>query len=390
MIFLRTRVDIDLILNRSKTKAPQHLPRRRSIAGRTAVLSAIALGLAALPSYDASAAGFPNHSIGYVLTERYWAAYPPDGKSECPDGLNDGPREQFNKLFPSDGLKRPLIETRLAREADTWFPADQEPLTRDGPLPYHYASGRVAIGLNLDGKVGPQDFSDPEGEPGIDNQLYRAIGCVVGFQPGGYYRFALNEYMERYAFDRVLIEITDLDDLVNDDHVTVTFYRGLDPLLTSADAKHFLPGSSQRIDLRWGKRYIRRLKGKIVNGVLTTEPADVLLPFSRTFDTNQDQLFKSARLRLKLTPTNAEGVLGAYVDVDEWHRVFAVDWSTHHAGYGQGSVASMTRALRHFADAYPDPATGRNTAISSALQLEFVQAFILHTTVSRRPAQGAP
>jgi len=350
-------------------------------------LAALAISLAALPYQGAQAAGVTNRTIGYVLVDKYWAIYStPDGKAECPQGFNDGPREQFAKLFPNDGKQRSEVETRIARESDTWFPADKEPTTGQGPLPYYYAVGRTALGLNLDGKVGPNDFTSPEGEPGIDNQLYRAIGCVIGFRPGGPFYFFFNEYMERYAFDRVLIEITDVDDLVNDDDVTVTIYRGRDPLLTSADGEGFLPDGSQRIDLRWGQRYIRRLKGKIVDGVLTTEPANIILPYANTFDTNQDETFKAARLRLKLTPSTAEGLLGAYVDVSEWHRVFAVDWASHHVSYGQGSIPSITRALRHLADAYPDPVTGENTAISSALQVKFVQAYLLHPSAPQKRA----
>lgn len=360
-----------------------------AILCQSLVIATAIVGLAVFASYQAQAAGLSNRTIGYVLTNKYWAVYEtPGGRTECPNGFNDGPREQFAKLFPNDGKRRTLLQTQLAREADIWFPAAQEPATAQGALPFYYAGGKTAVGLNLDGKIGPNDFVSPEGEPGIDNQLYRAIGCVTGFRATGAYYFFLNEYMARDAFNRVLIEISDVDDLVNDAHVTVTIYRGLDPLLTSADGKDFLPGSSQRIDERWGKSYIRRLKGKITHGVLTTEPSDIVLPYADTFDCNTDQHFKAARLRLKLTPTGAEGLLGAYVDVNEWHRNLAVNWATHHASYGQMSVASIGRALRHLADGYPDRLTGKNTAISSALELKFVQAYILHST-EPRPTMAA-
>jgi hypothetical protein len=356
------------------------------------MIATLWLGLAALPPTVANAAGVQNRTIGYVLTHKSWAVYETsDGKTECPHGFNDGPREQFAKLFPDDDKAQlTLLQTQLAREADVWFPADQEPATSRVPLPYYDAGGKIAIGLNLDGKIGPNDFNSPEGEPGIDNQLYRAIGCVAGFRgPQGPYYFFQNDYGQRYAFNRVLIEITDVDDLVNDPDVTVTIYRGLDPLLTSADGKEFISGGSQRIDERWGQRYIRRLQGKIVNGVLTTEPTDIRLPFANTFETNPDESFKAGRLRMKLTPTSAEGLLGAYIDINEWHRQLAINWATHHASYGQMSVPSITRALRRLADAYPDPVTGKNTAISSALELKFVQANIVHSAESIDSRQQA-
>jgi hypothetical protein len=353
--------------------------------GLTAV-AALVLGATAL-----HAEGVKDRKIGYVLTNKSWAVYQtPDGKVECPEGFNDGPREQFTKLFPNDGKKRTLNETQFAREADTWFPQDKEAVTDKGPLPYFEPQGKTAVGLNLDGKVGPSDFTGPHGEKGVDNELYRVIGCVAGFRgPEGAYFFFQNDYMQRYIFNRVLIEITDVDDLMNDDDVTVTTYRGLDPLLTSANGKDFIPGETQRVDERWGKRYIHSFKGKIANGVLTTEAVDAKIPYADTFETNVDQAIKAARFELKLTPTSAEGMLGGYVDIAEWHHQLATNWASHHSSYGQMSIPSIARALRRHADAYPDPETGKNTAISTALQMKFVQAYILRRTQTQSKTVAA-
>lgn len=338
-----------------------------------------------VPLGTAKAEGISNRTIGYVLTHKAWAVYQtPSSKEECPDGLNDGPREQFAKLFPDDGKKRSLLETHLAREADILFPATSEPLTANGPLQFIEVSGNKAIGLNLDGEVGANDFTSIDGEPGIDNQMYRVQGCVAGFRgPDGAYHFFQNEYMKRYNFNRVLIEITGVDDLVNDDDVVVTTYRGNSSLVLSANGKDYVAGGTQVVDSRWGKRYIFKLKGKIVDGVLTTDPADILVPYADTFNTNVNQPFKAARFRLRLTPKSAEGLLGAYVDLDAWQRQLTHNWgATHHASYGQMAIASIVRASRRLADAYPDPITGKNTAISSAHELKFVQAFILHAIES--------
>ncbi len=351
---------------------------------RRALLTAALL--AAVPQ-AVRAEGVTDRTIGYVLTNKAWAVYQtPSGTAECPNGMNDGPREQFKVLFPEDGTKRTMMETHFAREADTWFPADTETVGPNGkPLPYLEPVGKTAIGLNLDGKTGPKDFTSPTGEAGIDNQLYRVIGCVAGFRgPDGAYTFFQNDYMQRYIFNRVLIEITDVDDLTNDDDVTVTTYRGLNPLLNSANGKDFIAGGTQKIDERWGKRYIHSFKGRIVGGVLTTDAADGKIPYADTFDTNVDVTLKAARFNLKLTPTSAEGLIGAYLDVNEWHHHLAINWATHHASYGQQSIPSITRALRRNADAYPDPATGKNTAISAALDVKFAQAYILHSPAPQK------
>ena len=353
-------------------------------------LSALAAAVAAVP-LAASAEGITNRTIGYVLTNKSWAVYQtPDGKTECPAGLNDGPREQFKALYPDDGKQRTLLETHLAREADIWFPNENEPETDKGPLPFRYAAGKMALGLNLDGKIGSKDFSGPRGDTGIDNELYRVLGCVPGFRgPDGANYFFENDYMQRYIFNRVLLEITDVDDLTNDNDVTVTTYRGLDGLLTSANGKDFIAGGTQRIDDRWGKRYIHRLKGKIVDGVLTTEASDIKLPWALTFDTNPDQGFKQAKFQLRLTENSAEGLLGGYVDVKDWQHRFTINWSTHHSSYGQMSIPSITRATRKLADAYPGP-DGKMTAISAAAEMKFAQAFILHPEKSVADAAPTP
>ena len=96
---------------------------------------------------------------------------------------------------------------------------------------------------------------------------------------------------------------------------------------------------------------------------------------------------RAARLQLKLTPTTAEGLIGGYTDVETWYLQMMKSWSTHHQNYGQTSAPSLYRAMRRLADAYPDPKTGANTAISSALRAEFTQVVIVPS--SRPPSFDA-
>jgi hypothetical protein len=316
-----------------------------------------------------------NGTIAYVLTDRYWAVYEnKDSKVDCPDGMNDGPREQFKKLFPNDGKKRTVMETQLAREGYQWHPT-----TAPEAFAFHEVQGKVSFGLNLDGKVGPNDFAGPDGEQGIDNQLYRVIGCIANYRTAGTIYHFENEFMRRYDNDRVLIELSGVDSLKNDPDVTVTTYRGLDGLLTDATGTNAIPGGTQRIDMRWGKDYIQKLKGRIVDGILITEPADrIEIPWGVTFNTSGYQVFRGMRLKLKLTPQAAEGVLAGYVDVDSFTYHLNTSWSTHHHSYGQLSSPSEYRAMRRLADGYPDPKTGANTAISSAVTVKFAQVFARH------------
>lgn len=324
---------------------------------------------------DASNAVLRDGRIGYVLTNKYWAVYQtPDGKAECPNGYNDGPREQFALLFPDDGTKRTLLETQLARESEVYHPS-----TSEEPYPFYEVAGNTALGLDLDGKVGVNDFNSPDGDEGIDNQLYRALGCLAGYRgpDGAIYHFE-NVYMQRYGVNRLMFEITDIENITNDDDVTVTTYRGLDNLLSDATGKGFVAGGTQRVDARWGKRFVQKFKGKIVDGVLTTEAHDLGIPWSETFNTHTIQWVKDVRFSLRLTSEGAEGLMGGYVDVENWHQRLVRAWSTHHSSYGQVSAPSLYRALRRLADAYPDPETGENTAVSAAAELRFTQVYIMH------------
>ena len=69
--------------------------------------------------------------------------------------------------------------------------------------------------------------------------------------------------------------------------------------------------------------------------------------------------------------------LAGYADVDTWYKQLIRNDSTHHLSNGQISGISLYKALRRFADAYPDP-EGANTAISTALDVKFTQVFIVH------------
>ena len=91
-----------------------------------------------------------------------------------------------------------------------------------------------------------------------------------------------------------------------------------------------------------------------------------------------DRLIHQARLKLKLTPTGAEGLLGGYVDIESWYSIFAKAWGGHTTADVQGWSGPATyKALYQFAD-YKDPATGKLTGISTAYQVGFARAYVLH------------
>ena len=357
--------------------------------------AALALGLAASFAWfisafaaDAPTSALANRSIAYVVTDARWGIYQSsDGKEECPEGTNSyGPRETFKTLFPEGGT---VADTELVRESAAWFPQGKE-----DRVPYYEAKGKIAIGMNLDGKVGPNDFTSPDGEKGVDNQLYRAIGCLDFFRgPTGVLYIFSTKYLRDFNFDRAILELTNVDSLENDDDVDVTIYRGLDRLMTDATGNTVMAGGSQRIDGRFGRRFVRHFKGKIAGGVLTTEPVDAAWPWAIFPRDVATYSFRGLRFRLKVTPEGAEGLMGGYADVDNWYHSLITSYSTHHLGYGRVSAPALYHSLKRLADGYPD-AKGENTAISFAVETKFAQVFLEHpqderTTVAAVPVHAA-
>ncbi|MCA0201127.1 MAG: hypothetical protein LCH56_09840 [Proteobacteria bacterium] len=340
----------------------------------TAAMFVAGLGASGAMADDTLQGPVRNRTISYATVTMHWSVYQTaDAKAECPDGLNDyGPREVFKSYF-GDGKGRSVVDTQLAREGFKYFPLDTE-----DKLPYHHAGGKISNGINLDGKVKDGDFVNQDGEKGVDNNLYRVIGCARIYRgPDGAIFFFATKQVRDYTFNRTMIEISEVDDLANDPDVSVTFYRGMDPLMQDASGALVVAGGTQRPDMKFGKRLIRRTKGKIENGMLLTDPIESMMVPWEVFPPVPDYLLmKGARFSLRLTPERAEGVLAGYADVEKMYA-HATTWSTHHFSYGQHDAPRFYRELNKMADGYPDK-DGKMTAISSALQLNMIQVFIDH------------
>lgn len=322
---------------------------------------------------SATDAAPPDGRIGYVMTNLFWSVYQTDDAAEeCPRGFNDGPREQFAKLFPNHE-QMTVEETQLRQEIETWHPTDEP----DG-FEFLEIEGKYSWGMNLDGRVDANDFTHPNGEEGIDNEVYRAVGCIIGFRgPDGVEYIFQDKAIIDERYNRMMIELTGVDSLENDDEVTVDLYRGSDILLTDATGMKVMPGGSQRVDRRWGESLIRQTKGSIKDSVLTTEPiAEVVIPW-QNLSVPSVHIIRDLRFELELSPTNANGLIGGFADVDAYYKQLIRNDSTHHLSNGQISGISLYKALRRLADAYPDPETGKNTAISTSLDVKMTQVFVV-------------
>jgi hypothetical protein len=184
-----------------------------------------------------------------------------------------------------------------------------------------------------------------------------------------------SQEVANFPVNRHLIEITRVHDETNDPSVEVTIYKGYDRLVRTGDDK-FVPYLSQRIDERY-PQYIMHTHGKIVDGVLITDPIpNALLPLSSERIIG-DREMHDLTLRLKLTRDGAEGILAGY---DNWAHWYNIHSKRVVSEVGKYTSPSIYRAFMRYADGYPDPKTGQCTYISSAYKVTAVRAIIVHPT----------
>src|SRR3984885_4199139 len=163
------------------------------------------------------------------------------------------------------------------------------------------------------------------------------------------------------------------ENLSRDGDVTVTFESSIDPATTQDANAHIQSDMTYRVLARPASRNV--LHGVLKNGVVTTDPATIVMkcdPYIQpTFE------FREARLRLRLKPTGRlEGILGGY---QPWYPIY---WSHAKVGYIDERGFSVDAPglyymLHRYADASPDRITGENTAISAAYMIQAVPAFIV-------------
>jgi hypothetical protein len=240
----------------------------------------------------------------------------------------------------------------------------------------------VARGLNLDGDDGSapppgvrahKNYMSEYGDKGIDNQYYTAAGCVAGYQgeKGFMMQFVNNQMHD--GLMAMLVQITGVDNEQNDDSVDLTIFYTHDPMQKNATGSAIAPDYTFRVtdELEYAA-YFRRLHGRIVNGVLKTDPVEMFQANLSTYGTPSELTLARASVELRFTPEGGiKGVIGGYLD-----------WRKFARGGGSGeqyfnySCPGLYNALKNAADGLQDPVSGQFNGLSSAWYLEGIPAFI--------------
>jgi hypothetical protein len=361
--------------------------RRSALASSVAIL--------ALSAVSARAEAPRDHKLGFVMTSMYTAIYQTPYMEECPGGLtmsNDElwwrslDRKERDRITKG-GDEEPISEVRRSVAAVRgpggkdvcWNPTS----VKDPPMTV--VEGKTSFGMNLDGntdgKATPNtcahgNFTGTDGTAGVDNQVYRLLGCTFGWRSSGYMENNASTERRDSSHGILLIEVTNVDDAMNDDDVTVGYYRNLDALPKDSKGQ-ILPNGSYRADS--SGRYSATTKGRIVNGVLTADPVDAHLPFLGT-GVERYMFIKGLRLQLDVTSggeREKKGMIAGYHDLENWWG-YMQRIGSGYAVTMQASCPALREATEKYADGYPDPKTGKCTALSSAYNLTMVPAFVIH------------
>lgn len=358
--------------------------------------AAAGLGVVLISFIAAPAKATESKTFGFVVRDWFTAAYNSRFNDECPEGLAISNDELWWRSLPKDERaqltnngQRPKLDrypTAMRRGPDGENVCLNPTVVTDPPM--RVVEGKYSYGRNLDGNTDGRampktcahdNFIHLDGTPGIDNQMYRLVGCVLGWRKGGLTEMISHERRRQNGLGMILIEITGVEDARNDDDVTVAFYRSVDQYVQGGNGRP-LPHSSYNIDMAGDRpRYGDTLKGRITDGELTTDRGDVSLPFYANY-TFMHPVIKDMDLRLEIGAdgASAQGLITGYYDMEAF---------LHYIGGMQGHTSSaadcpaMVKAAYELADGYPDSDTGQCTHLSSAFEISAIAAFIIHPDV---------
>jgi type VI protein secretion system component Hcp len=321
-----------------------------------------------------------------------WIGYAHDGGKDHCEKMNSKPEEAdyYTYMTPAEAAKE---RASLASEGKA-IDYGSGQMGRRGPgrlnvckTPgivrdpgFYRPKISVAQGIDLDGNDGngppPKNickhtnYTSPDGRKGIDNQLFAVTGCVAGYQGRNGFGDQYANEERKNGYTSFLIAIAGIDNEVNDDSVDVYLFNSDDDNGKGASGAKILPDYSFRPSERpQFANYRQKLHGKIVNGVIVTDPVDVIR--MHLIYAGPNALHDGA-LRLEIKPDGRlRGTLGGYVD-----------WRSLANGDSQGEQLSglqypaLYNALKGAADGMKDPVTGECNGISMAYDIEGEPAFI--------------
>lgn len=227
----------------------------------------------------------------------------------------------------------------------------------------------IAPGFDLDGTdadvCGQSDYVSPYGGTGVDNQL-AVITPLLELTELGAVQTLLQNSIEQGGL-LVIMELSGVDDLVNDKDVKVRLRLGEGTPLLGTNGR-LLAG--QTFDLSADTADTEIPNGKIVDGILTAGPADIVLP-AIVFGIRYELPFRGGLFRGRLTEGGGlvDGMMGGIVSEQS-----LIEVATAAGGEGGDILKLMKTVIAGTADLSPN-ADGECQDLSAAVVISAVSGF---------------
>jgi hypothetical protein len=325
--------------------------------------------------------------------------------NDCPGGLNPDVTEAYRLELEALGKSKPEIERLMLGWQDKGMGSELADLASnrgriDGKPVNAYANpeaaadlnfkqmpGKLGYGFNLDDRQTAEDFQDPQThEQGVDNQLFRALGCIRTFRGTPTNRPTYSTWlwtMLKNSMPAWLISISG-DNLDKDGEVTITFDRALERRASNTNGEA-RPHMTFRVDADPRSHHVFR--GQIRNGEITITEHGNLRLLKDTLSYPELNLQRT-HLRLAMKPDGSlDGILGGYQPWREIYFAFALGGFNAEVCITGDSIA-IYYLLKKAADFDPD-SSGQNRAISASYRIEAVPAFVVPAGPSNSPSIAA-
>jgi hypothetical protein len=311
---------------------------------------------------DDGTVGSGGDVLGFVLSG-FASVVPTHDVEPCPAGFNLGPVERQAAGLP------PLPDDCENPEAN--HDPDFKVLTAPGTVD----------AIDLDGAISPaeddcthDDFLGPAGEPGVDLQIWRAVGCVRGFQAGEITDAVVDQAV-RDGSMTILVEARGVDDWQEDGPVRVQVFASTDSPPVGADGSVLPYGTLSAHDDEDYRSEVGA--GVIEDGALLAGPMDVRVRLNIQIVAG-DLTFHDAWIRLApQADGSARGEIFGFQPVEEFYDIFGRQAGQAGASALGYTCSGLYAALSSQADGDYDADAGRCTSISVGYHFEAVPAFIV-------------
>lgn len=337
---------------------------------------------------------------GYVVEWYELASYWEAAEDEnCPSG--DNPEPDWKVIWNTDWRSA----EELARLDEAGAVSFGFPLANRGPNPgmnvhrdptlragnpnerNHEVVGTQSPGFDLDGNPATGGFTNADGSrTGIDNQLYRAVGCFkdyrgrpheTGATTAADAQYYNNDEMRNGNYTVLIVLSGEGDDPMNDPTARVGIYQAKERLFKMAN-NEISPDVSYRIDP--DPRFMSVFDAVSEDGVFRPrEPLERLNvrdhgsrpyhPFDLELINPQIELSMQEDGRLEV-------LMGGYRNWKQYYWGWAAAGNTTENAR-QITLVGLWNSLEANADGVPDPVTGEMTHISANFHMEAVPAFIV-------------